>query len=142
MIGYFDASALVKRYVAESGSDMVRNLLGECLACTSWLSEVEIASALVRRARDGSISEADRGRVLSALTGDLDILYVVELTPQIATLARLLLPQHRLRANDAIQLASCIFVQESTGTTVTFVASDHELNRAAARVGLRLSPAG
>ena len=142
MIGYFDASALVKRYVAESGSDIVRNLLGESLNCTSRLSEVEIASALVRRARDGSISEQDRDRALSALTRDLDALYVVEISAGIVTLARRLLLEHRLRASDAIQLASCVFVQESAGSSVIFVASDEGLNRAATRVGLRLSPVG
>lgn len=142
MIGYFDASALVKRYVAESGSDTVRNLLRESLACSSRLSEVEITSALARRARDGSISAKDRDRALSTLIRDLDAIYVVELSAEIATLARRLLLQHRLRASDAIQLASCVFVQESTGTPVTFVAFDEGLNRAAARVGLIVSPVG
>ncbi|HEX9725597.1 MAG TPA: type II toxin-antitoxin system VapC family toxin [Vicinamibacteria bacterium] len=142
MIRYFDASALVKRYVAESGSDTVRKLLGDGLACTSRLSEVEIASALVRRARDRSISERDRDRALSALTIDFDVLYVVELSARIATLARRFLLQNRLRAGDAIQLASCVFVQESTVAPVTFVASDEGLNQAAAKSGLALSPVG
>ena len=74
MIGYLDASTLVKRYVEESGS-VVRDLPDESLACTSRLSEVEIVSALVRRARKGSISELDRDRALSTLAEDMTVFY-------------------------------------------------------------------
>jgi len=45
---YFDASALAKRYVRETGSQTVRRLLGAGGAATSRLSEVEVASAIAR----------------------------------------------------------------------------------------------
>ena len=140
MIGYFDASALVKRYVEESGSDVVRALLGESLTCTSRLSEVEIVSALVRRAREGSISEFDRDRALSTLAEDMTVLYVVELSGEITMIARGVLLKHRLRASDAIQIASCVHLQESTGRSVLFAAFDDRLNEAAIGSGLRLAP--
>jgi predicted nucleic acid-binding protein len=41
---YFDASALVKRYVQETGSVAVRQLLASGIIATSRLSEVEVAS--------------------------------------------------------------------------------------------------
>ncbi len=121
----------MKRYVEESGSDVVRALLGESLTCTSRLSEVEIVSALVHRAREGSISEFDRDRALSTLAEDMTVLYVVELSGEITS----------LRASDAIQIASCVHLQESTGRSVFFAAFDDRLNEAAIGSGLRLAPA-
>lgn len=73
MIVYFDASALVKRYVAEAGSDVVRRLLRRAMPATCRLSEVEIASALVRR-REGVLTSAERDRGLAALREDMDAL--------------------------------------------------------------------
>ena len=138
MIGYFDASALAKRYVEEPESPVVRRLLGECLVCTSRLSEVEVASALVRRARDGSLSPAERDRALSALSEDMRSFYVVELFPEIARVARGLLLRHPLRASDAVQLASSTHVRESAEEDVFFVAFDGRLNEAAVGEGLAL----
>ena len=138
MIGYFDASALAKRYVEEPESPVVRRLLGECLVCTSRLSEVEVASALVRRARDGSLSPAERDRALSTLSDDMRSFYVVELFPEIARVARGLLLRHPLRASDAVQLASSTHVRESAEEDVFFVAFDGRLNEAAIGEGLTL----
>jgi predicted nucleic acid-binding protein len=138
LIGYFDASALAKRYVEEPESPAVRRLLEECLVCTSRLSEVEIASALARRTKDGSLSPADRDRALSALSEDMRTFYVVELFPEIARVARGLLLRHGLRAGDAVQLASSTHVRESAVQAVLFVAFDRRLNEAATGEGLAL----
>jgi predicted nucleic acid-binding protein len=141
LIGYFDASALVKRYVEEPGSAEVRHLLDECLVCTSRLSEVEIASALVRRTRDGSLLPEDRDRALSALAADMESFYVVEVFPEIARAARALLVRHAVRASDAVQLASAAHVLESALSSVLFVAFDNRLNDAARQEGLTLPSA-
>jgi predicted nucleic acid-binding protein len=138
LIGYFDASALAKRYVEEPGSPLVRSLLEDCLVCTSRLSEVEVASALVRRAKDGTLSLAERDRALSALSEDIRSFYVVEFFPEIARAARGLLLRHPLRASDAVQLASSTHVRENAEEGVLFVAFDRRLNEAAAFEGLRL----
>jgi hypothetical protein len=140
LIGYFDASALAKRYVEEPGSSGVRTLLHECLVCASRLSEVEVASALVRRTREGSLSPAERDRALSALSEDMRSFYVVEFFPEVAVAARSLLLRHPLRASNAVQLASSTHVRESAGESVLFVAFDPRLNEAAHGEGLMLPP--
>jgi hypothetical protein len=140
LIGYFDASALAKRYVEEPESDAVRSLLDGCLVCTSRLSEVEVASALVRRAREGSLSPAEGDRALSALSEDMRSFYVVEFFPEVAKAARGLLHRHALRASDAVQLASSTHVRQSAGEDVLFVAFDRRLNDAAFGEGLKLPP--
>ena len=70
MTRYFDASALVKRYVGETGSLVVRRLLATGIATTSRLSEVEVSSGIVRRAREGAFTAQRRDRALAALVAD------------------------------------------------------------------------
>lgn len=132
---YFDASALVKRYVREQGSVQVRRLLATD-AATSRLSEVEVASALMRRARENAISLAQRDRALAALQADFPAILAVELTAEITARSQALLGRHPLRAGDAIQLASCLYLQDRLGARLPFVAFDGRLLEAARREGL------
>jgi predicted nucleic acid-binding protein len=141
MIRYFDASALVKRYVREAGTVAVRRLLASGTVATSRLSEVEIASGIVRRAREGAFTASRRDRMLDALRLDLPALAVVELIPEVAADARALLLRHPLRASDAIQLASCQYLQRQLAEPVPFVAFDRRLAAAAQAEGLTAIPA-
>jgi uncharacterized protein len=136
---YFDASALVKRYVREPGSVTVRRLLALGGAATSRLTEVEVASALARRVREGAVSALERDRAVAALTVDVAAMLVVEVTPDLAVQARTLLERHPLRASDALQLASCLYVQEQIGDRVPLVAFDDRLIEAARREGVRVA---
>lgn len=128
----------MKRYVREAGGDRVRRWLASGTPATSRLSEVEVASALARRWREGAFGAAERDRALSALASDLNSLTVVEIVPAVAGSARKLLVRHVLRAGDALQLASCLYLREAVGETVAFAGFDDRLSGAAAREGLRL----
>lgn len=138
MTRYFDASALVKRYVRETGSNVVRRLLGSGVAASSRLSEVEIASGIARRAREGSITARQRDRMLTALQRDVPALAIVEIVSDVTAQARALLLRHPLRAADAIQLASCLYLQRELAESVPFVAFDHRLLDAARAEGLNV----
>jgi len=133
---YFDASALVKRYVREPGSTTVRRLLASGIPATSRLTEVEVASGIIRRGREGSFPPARRDRILAALRRDLPALAVVEMMPDVTAEARALLLRHPLRAGDAIQLASCLYLQRELGGPVAFVAFDQRLLEAARAEGV------
>jgi predicted nucleic acid-binding protein len=133
---YFDASALVKRYVREAGSVIVGRLLALGIVATSRLSEVEVASGIVRRAREGAFTAARRDRALAALQRDLPAFAVIEVIPEITTDARALLLRHPLRANDAIQLASCLYLQRQLNQPVPLVAFDRRLIDAAGAEGV------
>ena len=128
----------MKRYVREPGSHRVRRWLASGTPATSRLSEVEVASALTRRCREGAFDASERDRVLAALASDLDALTVVEIVPAVAQSARRLLPRHALRAGDALQLASCLYLREAVGESLAFAAFDDRLSGAAAKEGLRL----
>lgn len=136
MTRYFDASALVKRYVRERGTVTVRRLLASGVIATSRLSEVEISSGIARRAREGSFTNRTRDRMIAALQADLPALAIVEMIPEITADARALLLRHPLRAGDAIQLASCRYLQQQLGEQVPFVAFDLHLLTAAEGEGL------
>ena len=135
---YFDASALVKRYVREAGSLKVRRLLSADVPATSRLSAVEITSALTRRARGGAFTDAERDRAITSLERDLSSLLVVELTPNLVTRAQTLLRRWPLRSGDAIQLASCLYLKAALDEPIAFVAYDARLIDAAVREGLRI----
>ena len=142
MIAYFDSSALVKRYVLESHSDRVLVLLKETTPATSRFSSVEIASALARRCREGRLDDSLRRRLLRDLDDDLDSFYLVELMPEVVRTARELLERNRLRAADALQLASSLVLQRRVQSPVLFVAFDRALNEAASREGTEVLGAG
>lgn len=141
MTRYFDSSALVKRYVREAGSVLVRRLLASGIVATSRLSEVEVSSGIVRRAREGAFTDLRRDRMLAALQRDLPALAVVEMIPEITADARALLLRHALRAGDAVQLASCLYLQRQLAESVPFVAFDRRLVRAAHAEGLTVGTA-
>lgn len=136
---YFDASALAKRYLSEPGSAAVTERL-EHPAATSRLSAVEVASAIVRRARENRFSQADRDRGLQALARDLEDMLVVELSADVAALAARLLVNHRLRSSDAIHLASCLTLGADLGADIPFVVFDARLRTAATAEDLLVEP--
>ena len=126
----------MKRYVREADSDRVRSWLRAGTAATSRLTEVEVASALVRRCREGSFGTAERDRALAALVADLGSLTIVEVAPLVTSRARRLLERHPLRAGDAVQLASCLVLRDATTEPVAFAAFDDRLSQAARAEGL------
>ncbi|MBI3493169.1 MAG: type II toxin-antitoxin system VapC family toxin [Acidobacteria bacterium] len=140
MIRYFDASALVKRYVREPGSSTVRRCLRSDRAVTSRLSEVEVVSALARLTREKAISDRERDRGLQRLADDFQRLWVVELIPEVVTLARALLARRALRAADAIQLASCLYIRNELSEPVPLVVYDDRLANAAIAEGVLVTP--
>ncbi|MDQ3518786.1 MAG: type II toxin-antitoxin system VapC family toxin [Gemmatimonadota bacterium] len=138
---YFDASAVVKRYVDEAGSARIRRLLVPGEVIVSRLSEVEVASSMSRRAREGALSAEQRDRMLTSFLEDLATWQVVEVTRDVTTAARRLVRNHPLRAADAVQLASALVVEGHLRQALAeFVAFDRRLLDAARAEHLTVSP--
>lgn len=137
MIVFFDASALVKRYVRELETDRVLALLSGATPVVSRLTEVEIASALARRLREGSLARDAHDSARASLMSDLQRISVLELSSTVVRRARDLVGRHPLRAGDALQLASCLEFRERVGAPVDLVAYDDRLVAAATAEGLR-----
>lgn len=119
----------------EPWSDAVEGWLASGTAAVSRLSEVEVASALARRARVGDCETQERDAGLAALDRDFPSFVVVEVVPAVTSRARALLNAYPLRASDAIQLASCYHLQERLGNDVPFVVFDERLAVAARESG-------
>lgn len=127
---FVDASGLVKRYVRERGSTRVRQLLAAQPIAVSRLSEVEVPSALTRLARERRLSTGARDRALQAFAADFTAWHTVELTADVTVLARTMLRRYELRAGDAIQLASALWLR-ATVPVIGLVAFDTRLVTAA-----------
>jgi hypothetical protein len=141
---YVDSSALVKRYIRETGSTWVLSLFDPSLnndVLIAAITGVEIIAAIIRRARGRSISTTDSTLACVQFRSDLQSDYqVVELTESIINSAMVLAETYALRGYDAVQLATGCAINDlctaNSFSPVTFVSADNELNAAAAREGL------
>jgi len=140
---FFDSSAVVKQYVAETGSAWVAGLIDPTAGHRLHLANitgVEVVSAIARRQRGGSIPPADAAVMLAAFRSDLAGHYrVVELTPAIIARAMSLAETHALRGYDAVQLAVAVEVSTRAGAAseaFTLVSADAALLAAATFEGL------
>jgi uncharacterized protein len=104
---YLDTSALVKLYVDEDGSSMVREWVNDAEAvATSILAFVEGRAAFARRRREKRILPAAHARLVRDLEADWSRYLVLEATEPVIRRAGRLTEIHSLRAYDAIHLAS------------------------------------
>jgi len=141
---YLDASALVKRYVDEVGSNWLRAAMAPAwrpLLFTSRMAIVEVISAFARRVRDGSLTPEELAAARDAFRGDcLSGYQIMPPTVAVIDLACTLLERHPLRAYDATHLATALSAQQFLAArgypALTFLSADDRLNRAATAEGL------
>ncbi len=111
---YLDSSALVKRFAHEQGTAWVVSIVDEEGSNEVFIALVtgaEIAAALARRVRMGTVSVADDQQALAAFRERFYQQYnIVLTTPDIVDRAMDLVQQYGLRGYDAIQLASALFL--------------------------------
>lgn len=137
---YFDASVLVKAYLWEEGTEDVRQVIRDLSAhptvvrvVTSRLAFVEAISAVSRRTFTGEITEDQAEEVWNRLVADFAGYDVLEPKPRLVERAAELTRRHRLRALDAIHLATGLTVRADVpaGADFRFASADRRLNVAA-----------
>jgi predicted nucleic acid-binding protein len=141
---FFDTSGLVKRYVSESGSLWVNALVAPAARNSIFIvriTAVEVAAAITRRVRGGSLSAADGNQFLAWFRHDYDHQYrLTGVTPKLIAEAMTLAETRGLRGYDAVQLAAGLRVnaqRHARGISgVIFVSADAGLLAAAAAEGL------
>ena len=141
---YLDTSALVKRYIDETGSVWLRALVDPALypvLVVSQLLIVEMTSAFNRRLREGTVNRSDYARMMDAFRDDCLIEYkIMPLNESIIDLACELLERHPLRAYDAIHLGTALAINRLLAThrmpALTFLCADERLLNAATAEGL------
>lgn len=143
MIVYLDASALVKRYLAEAGSSEVNRLIADSAAIgTSLISRAEVAAAIARSVRAGGILRPAGEKALQALSAQWVDVMALPVTAPLVARASELAWAYGLRGYDAIHLSSALFWQEDLGELVVVATFDRELGEAAKQAGMQAWPAG
>lgn len=141
---YLDTSALVKYYLAETGSRWLTARLDaqpQPVVITSLLTHIESACTLARRQREGLLTPDDRLRLLTAVDYDLKYRYqVTRVDRTVIDTARQLASRHPLRAYDAVHLATGWLANRrlvQTGqSALLFVTADDRLLAMAQAEGL------
>lgn len=144
MVFYLDTSALLKRYVRETGSSWLTVFYapnaGHTLA-TGLITKAEAIAALAAKHRRGGLSQANYQQAESDLRHDFAHIYsLIEIDEPLIDVAANLAKQHRLRGYDAVQLAAAVTLQTilTTGNlpSLTFLSADNLLLSAAQQEGL------
>jgi uncharacterized protein len=138
----FDASAIVKRYLKETGSGWIHGLADPAAAHELFLTRiarVEVVAAVARRGRGNVIPVA--AALIAQFRHDATHQYnILEVTPAVLTDAERLAEARGLRGYDAVQLAVALELHRTRQTAglppLTFVCADQELNAAATAEGL------
>jgi predicted nucleic acid-binding protein len=108
----FDASALTKRYASETGRNRVLALFAsasELLVAAHC--KTEVASALLRRRREGSLPAAEFDRAWTAAQSDVADMTLVPLDARVERFAFAAMEQGPLRGMDALHVGSAIAAQ-------------------------------
>ena len=141
---FFDSSALVKRYVVETGSAWVKGLTDSqagnsiIVVRITW---VEVLSAFGRRQREGSLTATEVVETIDKFRSELNSQYrAIEVDQALFERAGELVVQYPLRAYDAMQLAAAMRVRSIVSlmpdTQLVFVSADDRLLQIAQTEGL------
>jgi len=147
-IYFFDASAVVKRYVREPGSVWVREICHaldaagdqQHLITIAEISRVEVAAAFAVLVRRNEISKGLGRRAFEQFTTEIaDEYQLVRLTAAMIRDAAELTQRHPLKGFDAVQLATATALRRqllSQTSDLVFVTGDQTLLQAARAEGL------
>ena len=134
---YLDASAIVKLFFEEPGSQVVEESVARAERNgTSMISYVEVRAALARREREGSFLSGTYLVAVSEFERGWPDYRIVELEAPIARMAGDLAQTRALRALDALHLASALFLKDSGVASLSFLSADRRLRAAAQAEGL------
>ena len=139
-----DSSALVKRYVLETGTAWVRGITRRNPSTVIYIAHitaVEVTCAVARRRKGKTLTPPRASSILRRFRQHLAARYtVIEVTPDLIEDAMRLGNTHALRAYDAMQLAVALEVNHSHQADgfgpVTLISADKALNDAATAEGL------
>ena len=145
-IFFFDSSALVKRYVTETGTAWVQSLFAPSAGNKNYIAEItgpELVSAITRRLKRGNTPPANATAALTVIRADFVQEYsLIEISADVIARAMDLAERYGLRGYDAVQLSAALFLRDQCRVAnvpdPVLIAADAELNSAALSEGLRV----
>lgn len=133
---YWDTSAIIPLLLLEPQSEAIAEELERDPDLVVWrLTEVECASAIARREREGSLDEREASDATDRLAAIRSSSHEVQPSARLRATAIRLCRTHPLRAADALQLAAAIAACDGNPATLPFVTLDGRLAIAARREG-------
>jgi predicted nucleic acid-binding protein len=141
LIVYLDSSAIVKRYVSETGSADVESLVADATTIgTSVVSRAEVAAAFAKAARVGLLTRETAMDALGAFVAHWPHLLRLQFSEALGARAASLAWEYGLRGYDAVHLATALMWQEALGQSISVATYDRELWRSASTAGLQAWP--
>jgi predicted nucleic acid-binding protein len=139
MIAYLDTSALVKIFINETNSEIVRKvyLESEYIAISN-IGYVEFHSAIGRLFRENLIDSEKLLNLKNSFNIHWNNYQIIDFNKLIQLRASELLYQTELRAFDSIHLASAEFLKKNIKEKLKFICFDKRLIKAAKPIGLEL----
>jgi len=143
MIAYLDSSAVVKRYVEEDGSEVVRSMYrkayngGAVLALSAW-NFGEVLGVLDRYHRRGWLAESDYAKALRSFASEtirlvrLGVMRVVPVRASLLAASWSIALRHHVHQADALQIVSA----KRAGADV-LLTGDERLSEVASSEGLK-----
>jgi predicted nucleic acid-binding protein len=135
-LAYFDTSVLVKNYVTETGSPRARELLARYQFLSSFITPVELISALTRRRSTGELRADEMPPILARVQEDRPYWKLLDVSQAVLNRAEEIIQRTRIRTLDAVHVASLINFQATSDIQVSFVTADARQRDAAKQVGL------
>jgi len=143
---YIDPSALVKRYHAERGTNLVNRLFEELKAerenrrmITSVWSIAESVAILNRAKNKLKMKEEDFAEILATFFAEIRSFYLLEVSDERALWSIPYILSHNINSSDALHLKSLLDAGkalELLGSQVILVAADKRFLRAAKDEGI------
>ena len=138
---YLDTSALIKRYISETGTEDVRAWIRAAEAISlSIMTRAETAAGLTRLQSRGILTQENYMTALEQFRLDWEWYQRLPINEELIARADFLACQHGLRGYDAVHLAAALVWQEALTLPVTLATYDQELADAGKKSGLKVLP--
>jgi predicted nucleic acid-binding protein len=133
---FFDTSALLKRYLDETGSDRIKDLFDQATSVfVSAISPVECASAFQRLFYTHDIDKRLFQKLTLEVSLDFAFFQTVDFDTHVKDICLKLLTKYPLKSLDTIQLASLLSVAQDVEY---FIVCDQQLKRYAIKEGIHV----
>ena len=128
---FCDTSALIKKYIAETGSDKFEKILRKAeTLLVSAITEIETISTFKRLLMEKAIDEHEYNVVCGDFEMDYQYFTVISFDGEIAKNAIRAIESYQLKTLDSIQLGTAVYVKDEIDY---FVVCDARLIKAAAK---------
>lgn len=141
MILYLDASALVKKYFKEAGSQEIVSLWKKAEAIiTSSVTYAEVMASFFRKKREVFIEDQIFQSIIKTFHHDWQKFIIVAVNNELNEAIDRLVAIYPLHGFDALHLASALIIHASVPEDFLFACFDQKLSLAAAAENLKIFP--